>query len=118
MLAQVLSLYSAPVEPAPTGVFPSSVDAIGIYVEQVKTMEDQGLLRLRQCRDRADIAGVETQYRQTLGEPGREICRLAESWGASLIIVERQHGSLVADCTASSMCNYVLHHAPASVLIV
>ncbi len=118
MLAQVLSLYSASVELVPNGVYPSSVDAIGLYVEQVKTMKDQGLRRLRQYRDRADIAGVETQYRQTLGEPGREICRLADSWGASLIIVERQYGSLATERPVSSMCNYVIRHAPAAVLMV
>jgi nucleotide-binding universal stress UspA family protein len=127
MLTQVLSLSHAPAAVRANGLYPSSVDAIQLYVDQVKQIKQQGLQILRQYCDSATQQGVAVQYVQTLGEPGREICKLADSWGASLIVVGRQDMVLSSmprqpvawsDRVLGSVCSYVMHYAPTAVLMV
>lgn len=69
-------------------------------------------------RQQAVAQTIPTELRCVAGDPGHEICGLAHSWGAELIIVGRHHRTGLAEMVLGSVSNYVVHHAPCSVLVV
>ncbi len=89
-----------------------------IYQEQWKTFEEQGLELLRSHTDEAIAAGVSTEFTQSAGSPGRIICDLARTWESDLIVTGRRGHSGFNELVLGSVSNYVLHHAPCSVLVV
>ncbi len=89
-----------------------------IYHEQWDRFEEQGLELLRSRTNEAIAAGVVCEFTQLSGNPGRKICDLAHTWGADLIIVGRRGRSGLTELLLGSVSNYVLHHAPCSVLTV
>ncbi|ESA37449.1 universal stress protein [Leptolyngbya sp. Heron Island J] len=52
------------------------------------------------------------------GAPGAKLCEFAETWNADLIIVGSRGFSGISELWMGSVSNYVMHHAPCSVLIV
>lgn len=66
----------------------------------------------------ADREGVPTEWDWKLGEAGLWICKLAETWGADLIVLGRRGRQGLAEMLLGSVSNYVLHRAPCSVLVV
>lgn len=89
-----------------------------IYQEQWETFEEQGLELLRSRTDEATLAGVSTEFTQNSGNPSRTICDIAANWGADLIVIGRRGHSGLSELILGSVSNYVLHHAPCSVLTV
>ncbi len=55
---------------------------------------------------------------QNLGDPGRIICEIARDCDADLIVMGRGNHSGLNEFFLGSVSNYVLHHAPCSVLAV
>ena len=88
------------------------------YQKQWQTLEDHGLELLRSRTDEATAAGVSTEFTQNPGNPGRTICDLARNCEADLIVMGRRGHSGLSELILGSVSNYVLHHAPCSVLIV
>lgn len=86
--------------------------------EQWEALEKQGLDLLQSFTDEAHNTGVSTQFIQSSGNPGQIICNVAGTWGADLIVVGRQGLSGLSELAVGSVSNYVLYHAPCSVLIV
>jgi nucleotide-binding universal stress UspA family protein len=78
--------------------------------EQEKWLQNQCELVTRQ--------GIPTEWDSRQGEPGSQICNLARSWNADLIIVGRRGRSGLTEMLLGSVSNYVLHHAPCSVMVV
>lgn len=89
-----------------------------LYQEQRKACAKQGLELLRLHQEQANAAGVSAEFTQLGGSPGRAICELARNWGADLIITGRRGRSGLSELFLGSVSNYVLHHAPCSVLVV
>lgn len=89
-----------------------------LYQEQRKACAKQGLEMLRSRQEQAAAAEVSAEFTQLSGSPGRAICELARNWGADLIITGRRERSGLSELFLGSVSNYVLHHAPCSVLIV
>lgn len=111
--------YPTPVYPGADNLYSNlHEEAIRVYTQEWKTFEQEGLELLRSLKEEATTAGVATDYTQTIGDPGRAICDLARSWNSSLIIVGRRGRSGLSELFLGSVSNYVLHHAPCSVLIV
>lgn len=46
-----------------------------------------GVRFLQILAQKASKTGVEAEYRQFIGNPGRMICELADTWSADLILV-------------------------------
>ncbi|MBV8884555.1 MAG: universal stress protein [Chroococcidiopsidaceae cyanobacterium CP_BM_RX_35] len=88
------------------------------YRRQWEAFEQQGLELLRSRTTAATNAGVNTEFTQHSGSPGRTICDSARTWGADLLVVGRRGRSGLSELLLGSVSNYVLHHAPCSVLVV
>ena len=73
---------------------------------------------LQAYEKQATTQGVSTQSALRLGNPSSAICEVAQTWGADLIIVGRRDHSKFPEMLLGSVSNYVLHHAPCSVLVV
>ena len=86
--------------------------------EEWEEFEQTGLNILQSRSEAATRAGVQTQYQQITGTAGKTICHVATEWKADLIVVGHRGLSGVKELLLGSVSNYVLHHAPCSVLIV
>lgn len=53
-----------------------------------------------------------------VGEPRQEICAIAKTWEADLIILGRRGLSGISEVLLGSVSSYVLHHAPCSVMVI
>ncbi len=95
-----------------------SGETLEIYQEQWKTFEERGLELLRSRANEAIAAGVNVEFTQSAGSPGRNICDLARTWKSDLIVMGRRGHSGFNELILGSVSNYVLHHAPCSVLVV
>jgi nucleotide-binding universal stress UspA family protein len=124
MLLHVLSLDaeddpSTSSYPASLGYFPElNSQIMSKYQERWKTREEEGIEILRSLTAEATEAGVATEFSQNLGSPGKTICTIAKTWEADLIVLGRRGISGLEKLFVGSSSNYVLHHAPCSVLVV
>ncbi len=62
--------------------------------------------------------GVQVEFSQEFGDPGRAICDFAREWQADLIITGSQGRTGLSELFLGSVSNHVTHHAPCSVLVV
>jgi nucleotide-binding universal stress UspA family protein len=81
-------------------------------------LEEAGMKFLTARTQEAIAAGVKAEFYQSFGEPGCLICQIAQQWQADLIIVGRHSQSGLPEFFLGSISNYVLHHAPCSVLTI
>ncbi|BAY93933.1 MULTISPECIES: universal stress protein [unclassified Tolypothrix] len=88
------------------------------YQKQWDIFKHQGIQILQSFCAQANTAGVNAEYTQHLGSPGRIICQLATSWGADLIVMGRRGHAGLKELFLGSVSNYVLHHAPCSVHVM
>jgi nucleotide-binding universal stress UspA family protein len=99
--------------------YPWSIDDVNIsYRQQWDEFESECLELLRVRRDKAVAAGVETEFTQIPGSAGETICQFAKNWDADLIAIGHRGLSGFGELLLGSVSNYVLHHAPCSVLTV
>jgi nucleotide-binding universal stress UspA family protein len=61
--------------------------------------------------------GIMAESSYQTGDPGTNICDLARSWGADLIVLGRRGLKGFAELLAGSVSNHGVHHAPCSVLV-
>lgn len=88
------------------------------YTEQHKVVETASLKLLRGFADKAISAGIETEFTQDIGSPGPAICKLAKARDADLIIVGSHGRKGLSEVLLGSVSNYVVHHAPCSIMVV
>lgn len=88
------------------------------WLKQWETYESECLEKLQKFTAQAHRLGINTEFRQLPGSPGRTICHLAWSWQADLIIVGNRGRLGIGELLLGSVSNYVLHHASCSVLTV
>ena len=62
--------------------------------------------------------GISTESKCEVGHPGALIRDLAKDWNADLIVMGRRGLSSLQEVFLGSVSNYILHHAPCSVLVV
>jgi nucleotide-binding universal stress UspA family protein len=86
-----------------------------------KMFEDdrqRGINFLQERAKEAQVNGVNTEFIQLTGNPGRVICEFASTWSADLILVGSRGLKGLKEMFLGSVSNYITHHAPCSVLIV
>ena len=88
------------------------------YRKQWDEFEGKCLDLLRDRTAKANTLGINAEFTQIPGSPGKTICETALNWGADLIVVGRRGRSGLSELFLGSVSNYVLHHAPCSVLTV
>ena len=116
-----IDLIGEPMVPIPIelGLYPemidSSYDAWHICYENKKL---QGQAILRHYCEIAIQQGVYTEFDLSTGEPSLCLCQTAKNWGADLIVLGRRGRTGLTEALLGSVSNYVLHHAPCSVLVV
>ncbi|MFB2769803.1 universal stress protein [Pelatocladus sp. BLCC-F211] len=93
-------------------------EAVNYYMGRWETLKQEGIEFLKIFSNQAIAKGVTTEYTQNFGEPGRVICEVARNWEADLIIIGRRGRRGLSEFFLGSVSNYVLHHAPCSVLTV
>ena len=125
--ASLMLLHVLPFEPK---IYPSPFIYYGLEAESIdestlifyqqhwQRLEQEGLELLQSLSIEASQAGVKTEFTQSLGHPGRNICELAQTWSAELIFVGSRGLTGVKEMFLGSISNYVTHHAPCSVFIV
>ncbi|HEY9615889.1 MAG TPA: universal stress protein [Microcoleaceae cyanobacterium] len=97
---------------------PGSEVNLEIWRQQWETYAAESLKTLQALAATARTSGINVEFQQLPDSPGRAICRLAQSWGADLIVMGSRGRSGLQELLLGSVSNYVLHHAPCSVLTV
>lgn len=110
--------YPNPIFSAEASLATLHADAIRAQMQEWEALERYSLEFLQACTAQATAAGIPTEFTQALGNPGRAICQLAHTWDADLIMLGRRGLSGISELFLGSVSNYVLHHAPCSVLAV
>lgn len=95
-----------------------SQDMIDLYNQQREEMQNRGLNMLKALEAKATAAGVTTEFTQNIGSPGQVICAVARSYRADAIVMGRRGHSGMGELMLGSVSNYVLHHAPCSVVVI
>lgn len=80
--------------------------------------EQKGIELLRSSTKKAISAGVQAEFAQITGHPSSTICEFARSFHADVIVIGRRGHSSLKEMFLGSVSNYVVHHAPCSVLLV
>ena len=119
MLLHILS-HKAPEHPiAPTYNYYPIIKETNYktYQKKYAEYEQHGIEFLKNLTEEATAAGVNTEFTQLTGNPGRMICELANNWSADLILVGSRGLRGIKEMFLGSVSNYVTHYAPCSVLI-
>ncbi len=95
-----------------------SSSVLEIYQELWQDYIDEGLTLLRSFEQQAIAAEVTVECIQNVGPPGQAICESARTLNSDLIVVGRRGYSGINELIMGSVSNYVVHHAPCSVLTV
>ncbi len=83
--------------------------------EEFKQDKDNWLHFL--CKS-ATSFNVKTEYTLNIGNPSTKICDMARDWDADVIVMGRRGRRGFSELFLGSVSNYVMHHAPCSVLTV
>lgn len=122
MLLHVLSpldeQYTDPLFLQPTILYPQLQPNNSKYANDWEKLKDSRLKWLRSLCEQLTELGVETEFSQNIGEPSQMICDMARNWQADVIIIGRRGRRGISELLLGSVSNYVLHHAPCSVLTV
>ncbi|MEO1125747.1 MAG: universal stress protein [Cyanobacteria bacterium J06635_15] len=74
---------------------------------------------LKQKQADAKSVGVEASYLLPYGSPGSAICKTARTSDVDVIVVgSREYSSGLSQLFLGSVSNYILHHAPCSVMVI
>jgi nucleotide-binding universal stress UspA family protein len=68
--------------------------------------------------EQVNLAGINCQYECHVGNCNLGIGDRAKDWKADLLIIGRRGRKKIAEMLLGSVSNYVIHHAPCSVLVV
>lgn len=123
MLLHVLSIEGEAYQAHP--VFPGtylysafSDIPLNRFQQEWDQYQEKELQRLTRLAEQANLTGVSTEFIQEFGNPRLEICDLAKTWNADLILMGSCGHSGLKELVLGSVSNYVVHHAPCSVMVV
>jgi nucleotide-binding universal stress UspA family protein len=112
--------------PSNLPVYPGFVGYSSIYDQEILTLEQNLLAEsveqihtwIDEWVQQATQQGITAESGHGFGDPGRQICLVAKEWNADLIVLGRRGHSGLSEWLLGSVSNYVIHHAPCSVLVV
>ncbi len=101
------------------GILPIMNDlAIAQYIQAWNEYERTGIDRLQAYAKQAKERGVKADILQNYGDSGPLICEAAKNWSADAILMGRNQKSMLNEVLLGSTSNYVVHHAPCSVMVI
>ncbi|NEQ26830.1 MAG: universal stress protein [Microcoleus sp. SIO2G3] len=111
-------------EPMPPVAFDVSLN-MGLVSNNYQTQQilvenqiEEAQAVLNRYSEEATRQGVPTTLAYEIGEAGYQLCDEAKDWGADLIVVGRRGRTGLTEALLGSVSNYVVHHAPCSVLVI
>ncbi|MDJ0676133.1 MAG: universal stress protein [Calothrix sp. MO_167.B42] len=111
--------YLNPILLQPDGFYSNfHTEAVAKYMKQWEEVKQEKIEWLRSLSEKISNHGIKTEFTLNFGDPSRMICELAKSWDADLIMLGRRGMSGLSEMFLGSVSNYVLHHAPCSVLTI
>jgi nucleotide-binding universal stress UspA family protein len=96
----------------------NSTETYQNYAETWQTLQRVRSQWLQGLLEQVQRAGIAAESSLLLGDPGRSLCELAGQWPADLIVIGRRGRTGLSEMLLGSVSNYVMHHAPCSVLTV
>jgi nucleotide-binding universal stress UspA family protein len=111
----------------PTGAFMGlgTIADVDTYNTLKKAHQERMQQHVHQAEDwlqsyyqKAIEQGISTEVDCHVGEPAIRICELARIWDADLVVLGRRGHQGIKEIVLGSVSNYVVHHAPCSVLVV
>ncbi|MEL4898553.1 universal stress protein [Crocosphaera sp. Alani8] len=98
----------------------------GIYTQEMVELEEKLIqesieklqIWLKRLTQLAIDQGVKATSEYIYGQPGEQICAKSKQWKADLIVVGRRGHNRLSELLLGSVSNYVIHHAPCSILVV
>jgi nucleotide-binding universal stress UspA family protein len=88
------------------------------HLSQWQEYKKLGIDLLQSRQQSAIETGVSAEIAQTTGVSGKTICEIATAWSADVIIVGHRGLSGIREWVQGSVSNYLVHHAPCSVLTI
>ena len=88
------------------------------YQKELQDRVKQGMERLESYATEARARNITVEIFQNMGNAGRMICETAKNYSADLIVIGRNQRSVLSEIFLGSTSNYVLHHAPCSVMVI
>jgi nucleotide-binding universal stress UspA family protein len=111
--------YPNPMYIEPYGFYSTlQTESVKNYMGEWELLKQEGIEFLTLLCNQATLEGVTIEFTQNFGDPGRMICEVARNWEADLIMLGRRGRRGLSEFFLGSVSNYVLHHAPCSVLTV
>ena len=109
---QFSGYFGGPIYPSISStVVESYQTAWNQFVEHSQSLLNQQISETRQTG--VDVSGV-----LLYGNPGAQLCEIARTWNADLVVVGSRGLSGISELLIGSVSNYVLHHALCSVLVI
>ena len=93
-------------------------DPLVVVDDLIDSVRESATRALETAADAARAAGVEPETTLVEGAPADQICELAASLGATMIVIGSHGWGAVRRLLFGSVSWAVLHHAPCSVLVV
>lgn len=123
MLAHVLTSEEDGAPPAATigssmDYWYASTDLLTAYRDNWKRYEKDCQNQLVGYASQAEKQGLDVEWSQQFGPPGRCICELADAWKADVIVMGRHGRRGLSELLMGSVSNYVTHHARCAVLLM
>ena len=111
--------YIDPVFVQPTILYPEyKIRNDDKSIKNWEQLKEERLEWLRYHSEQAKKLGIAGEYERYTGEASRTICDVARNWGADIIVMGRRGRRGLSELFLGSVSNYVIHHAPCSVLVV
>ncbi len=118
MLCHCIPMESQILSPYPSFYSEEMLNFSQMIQERLKQETTNAQDWLKRQSETAIAAGIPTETQIQIGEPGRYLRDLATEWQADLIIIGRRGLRGLQELFLGSVSNYVIHHAPCSVLVV
>lgn len=121
--ASLMLFYSLPYENQAAGSYADMfgrelINYSGEVQAQLKKERQEACEWLASCCQMTTAQGVPTEWDVKVGDAGGAIVELTQAWNADLVVLGRRGRRGLAEIVLGSVSNYVVHHAPCSVLVV
>ncbi|MEO0768867.1 MAG: universal stress protein [Cyanobacteria bacterium J06649_4] len=109
-------ILAASGQPYSSGLADKSVWSV--YQDVYEDVARKEQTRLNNFAEKAQADGIDAEFVQRVGSPGKALCQQAQEIAADLIVVGSHGRTGLGEMLMGSVSNYVVHHAPCSVFVL